>query len=370
MLKILREEKGSAIVIVTICLTVLIGMAALVVDTGLMYYTRSKLQNAADAAALAEAQDIAQAMADDLRLTDGRAVFESEITLPNAEARINEYAELNGCVAEDLTATEFVYLSDASNLRFNGIPVGIKVDASKDINLIFARIWGESTSTIVAHAEAQAGVVTGAIGVAPVSVLDQTLSTPRRWDDSVNMIQNYDKLDQMTADQLKALPGGWFGYLNVADSHATRVIESQIRDGITVDLQEGQEVPGTPGLKAADINDRSVIVELYNQCLAQDASRNSPAGACTISPKNYQDDCPRLRVVPIVEVAPDSGSGNGAKLIIKGFCLSMFDDATNDLGWRLHGSYLTGVVPKATSINVNAIGTIEDYGSYGFLLTD
>ena len=51
--RVLGEEKGSVMVMVVICLVVLIGFTGLVIDGGSAYLTRSKLQNAADAGALA-----------------------------------------------------------------------------------------------------------------------------------------------------------------------------------------------------------------------------------------------------------------------------------------------------------------------------
>ncbi len=56
--KELSEEKGSVMVMVLIGLLVLIGFTGLVIDGGSLYLTKSRLQNAADAAALAGAQDL------------------------------------------------------------------------------------------------------------------------------------------------------------------------------------------------------------------------------------------------------------------------------------------------------------------------
>ncbi len=56
--KILGEEKGSVMIMVVIALLVLIGFTGLVIDGGQAYLTKSRLQNAADAAALAGAQEL------------------------------------------------------------------------------------------------------------------------------------------------------------------------------------------------------------------------------------------------------------------------------------------------------------------------
>lgn len=58
LLKFIRIEKGQMMVISALAMTALIGFAALSVDTGRIYMTKSSLQNAADAAALAGAQEL------------------------------------------------------------------------------------------------------------------------------------------------------------------------------------------------------------------------------------------------------------------------------------------------------------------------
>lgn len=50
-----RNNRGATAVIVAVCLTMLIGFAALAVDVGYLFATRNELQNTADAAALAGA---------------------------------------------------------------------------------------------------------------------------------------------------------------------------------------------------------------------------------------------------------------------------------------------------------------------------
>lgn len=52
------EEDGQSLVMIVLLLGVLLGFSALVVDVGLMYAEKSKLQNAADAAALAGAMEL------------------------------------------------------------------------------------------------------------------------------------------------------------------------------------------------------------------------------------------------------------------------------------------------------------------------
>lgn len=58
LMKLIKNEDGSTLVLVALLMVVLLGFAALVVDVGNLYLTKTQLQNAADAAALAGAQEL------------------------------------------------------------------------------------------------------------------------------------------------------------------------------------------------------------------------------------------------------------------------------------------------------------------------
>ena len=72
-----RDESGQVLVFVAFILTVIVGMAALVVDVGSWYQAHRHLQTAADAAALAGAQELPnQSLAADRRARlDGRQLL-------------------------------------------------------------------------------------------------------------------------------------------------------------------------------------------------------------------------------------------------------------------------------------------------------
>lgn len=55
------DETGQVVVLFAICLVVLLGFAALVLDVGFAYYADRSLQASADAAALAGAQELPDA---------------------------------------------------------------------------------------------------------------------------------------------------------------------------------------------------------------------------------------------------------------------------------------------------------------------
>ena len=56
-MKILRDENGQTLVLTALCMTAMLGFMALALDVGLLFRERRSMQTAADAAAIAAAQD-------------------------------------------------------------------------------------------------------------------------------------------------------------------------------------------------------------------------------------------------------------------------------------------------------------------------
>jgi hypothetical protein len=119
----LRDEEGAVAVLVAVTLVVLVGAAALVIDVGNLYWERRSLQNGADAAALAAAQDfasgndaIAKATADEYAdANNERGAFVEEFVQPTANsiqvtARTGDIAsagQLNSILAGMLGVDEY-----------------------------------------------------------------------------------------------------------------------------------------------------------------------------------------------------------------------------------------------------------------------
>ncbi len=122
-----EEESGQSLIMVVLLLGVLLSFSALVVDVGLLYAEKAKLQNAADAAALAGAQ-----------------------VLPNktlAEGFVETYAGANGVSASGITDISY---PDGDNKK-------IKVEVESDVPYIFANfldLVGTGTS-VTASATAE-----------------------------------------------------------------------------------------------------------------------------------------------------------------------------------------------------------------------
>lgn len=158
MKKHLRDEEGSVIIMITIVLVVLVGFTALVVDGGSRYLTKSKLQNAADAAALAAAAK-----------------------LPNATTAKTEainYAFNNGVAKANTTPTT----------PYNGDKDKIEVVCQQTVPYTFARIFGSSSGIVTARAVGEANYEWDGDALPFVNVKDDYTSNPELviWDKDFN----------------------------------------------------------------------------------------------------------------------------------------------------------------------------------------
>lgn len=138
-----KEESGQSLVMVVLLLSVLLGFSALIVDVGLLYAEKAKLQNAADAAALAGAQ-----------------------VLPNktlAEGFVETYANSNGVLTSNISGISY---PGTDNKK-------IKVDVMRQVPHMFASIFDLSSSSTAVIASATAIKEDGVSGLRPWAITDK-----------------------------------------------------------------------------------------------------------------------------------------------------------------------------------------------------
>jgi hypothetical protein len=188
MTSVRKNESGQAIVLMTLSLLVIMGMAALVLDVGNWFHTKRRLQGTADAAALAGAQ----------RLPDDPS---------GAQTMAMSYANQNGgdVAGANIIVTSTVLPNDTISVRARKTDPGI-----------FSRVLGITSADIDARAKARVGPPQQAEYVAPMVVYcDHPLihncpgnSTP---DFGVATTMNYDAM---------GAPGA-FGMLNLDNGNGT-----------------------------------------------------------------------------------------------------------------------------------------------------
>ena len=137
-----KSERGQSLVIVLLFMTVLIGMAAAVLDVGSWYRADRKLQANADAAALAGAQELPE-------------------SAPAAQAAALAWADKNdgGVTAANIKFRSTVIANDT-----------IEVTAERPAPGFFSKLFGLDSVQVRAKAAARAGVMNRARWAAPVAI--------------------------------------------------------------------------------------------------------------------------------------------------------------------------------------------------------
>lgn len=143
-LQILSNQKGAVTVLMALAIVAICGMATMVVDVGILYLNKVQVEKAADAAALAGAQELPGRPSD---------------ALLNA----NAYATMNGKTGDVIQP---ILANNNTSLT-----VGIE----RNVQLFFANIWGIPLSNVTATATARVKNFSGGgMGIVPFGVVKQT----------------------------------------------------------------------------------------------------------------------------------------------------------------------------------------------------
>ena len=142
------DERGAVAVIVAIFMVVFLAIAALVIDLGALYDHDRELQSAADAGALAGAQEL----------------IYSEGNLGLADSQAREYVSDNAAVTsvEEANLVPWDPVVTASS---------VTVDLQEEhISYSFARVIGRTEGRVRAHAKAEVVYLTSIAGLFPIAL--------------------------------------------------------------------------------------------------------------------------------------------------------------------------------------------------------
>lgn len=213
-----HESKGGVSVMVALLLVVLLGAAALAVDAGVIYAERAELQNGADAAALAVAQDCA----------DGTCVS----TTATAEQYANRNAKDNATNVADVQLAPSSVTVDVTSLD------GASGDPS--LSLLFAPVLGIDETTVGATATASWNIFPqGGPAILPLAFAPCVF----KLDGGVQLIRYHGNTDPpsctSTSPSGQVLPGGfsWLAGSNTA---------------CELHIENDTNVPSKPGVSSPD----------------------------------------------------------------------------------------------------------------------
>ncbi|MDI6709582.1 MAG: pilus assembly protein TadG-related protein [Bacillota bacterium] len=236
----LRDERGAMAVLVAAALVVLSGCLALAADVGQLALWQVRAANAADAAALAGAQEL---------MDHPGAAFDAAMA----------YGQANGIAPGEMTIT---------------VTDSVAVDIVRPVEFAFAPVLGIHSGAARAHARAVAGPVTGVSGVAPLAVPDQEFE--------------YGALYQLKANhwQKGHLGRGEFGALGLGE-HGADHYRDNLKKGYPGMLRVGDVVPTESGNMSGPTQE--AIADRFARC----------NDGCTFD--HFTRDCPRVLIVPVYE---------------------------------------------------------------------
>ena len=174
MKNISRQEHGQSIVIITLLIIGVIAMLGLILDGGNAYVQRRRMQNAADAAALAGGRQLA--LANGAGDNSGGA----EILVKNA---VNTYITANGGITSSNNLYAFFVDQNGGSKgqigANGGIPLGatgVSVTISTQFPTYFLGVVNVNTGNVGAHTLVQTGLPEGVSNLFPVAVPTGTLT--------------------------------------------------------------------------------------------------------------------------------------------------------------------------------------------------
>lgn len=233
----LSDESGNTILLAAMSMFVLLSIAGLAIDGGMIYMTKAELQKTANAAVLSGAQE-----------------------LTNSDVKVDE-------VTRNVVASH----NDGSSIDNLSIEMDKKVaiDLSKTVSLAFSKLLGMETVKVKAHSAAELRTMGRAEGAAPLGI-----------DDSVPL--EFNKLYQLKVDT-GGVEYGNFGVLALGNTGA-RPYEENLRDGYQEELSVGDVIETQTGNIAGKTRD--IVREKVDACPELPRDINSR-------------DCSRIILVPV-----------------------------------------------------------------------
>jgi hypothetical protein len=320
----LQREEGSVLVIAALAMTALMGFAALVTDVGLLYAKRARLMDTADAAALAGAQEL-------------------PVSLEAAEYMAGHYIERNGEDPSDFNVFA------GTDPDYPGKVV--RVTANSEVDFFFARVLGFTKADVGARAVATAGGATSATHVVPIGINKEQERIPGK---------EYTLKFNAPPDDKSGLGAGNFGALDLDGNNG----------GGANDYRERLKHGYKQVLKVGDI----IIPESGNMAGPTEQGVSHRLNGCSHFPRctihHYEEDCPRVVVIPVYEIYEMQNKNKVKSMKIVGFAAFLLKDYSEEgkgnnskatiKGYFLHDYVIPGDSdPAQTNYGVYGVNLIE-----------
>lgn len=263
------DQRGVTLVLVTVGMVGLIGLASLVADFGLLALNKQRLVNAADAAALAGVQELVGVQAGDM------------VAKAMAQTSAADCAQQNEVEFSELCL-------DVDDFR-------VEVNVERQVELLMSKIFGINSGVVKARAVAQTGGISSYTGISPLFVEDQTFNFGSFY------ILKYDRPQD---------PGN-FGALALGGNGAS-VFRANLKYGYDGEIKVGDILTTEPGNMAGP-TDQGIEYRI-SQC----------THGCTFD--HFKSDCPRIMVIPVCEEDSLNGRDEVTVVGFAAFFIESYDD--------------------------------------------
>jgi hypothetical protein len=210
---------------------VLIGVAALIIDVGLLYAQRRSMVTAADAAALGGAMVLEEALSD-----PDKEPMDPEVKT-KAEKIAKDLAIANGVKNQDDIIVDFIYNPDI-------IGNTIRVQIKNNYELFFAKIFGIKSADVAAKAVATWGYITKLEGgdILPIFTNE---------DDYLSETLTYLHDDKMASINGETVGGNW-GLLNIY-SNASLIYDAFAGENVDMKMELNYVLDNKTGVVVGNV---------------------------------------------------------------------------------------------------------------------
>ena len=290
-----KGQRGSVTVIVLGAMVAIIGLGAIVIDGGALYYERAKLQTAVDAVVLAGARAI----------QDGALAASTE--------------------AESAALANGLSLADMQ-LSVNVGAGTITASASKHVGLGLAKVLNHTQAEVGAVAEARVVGISGLQGAAPLGVIWQDFVFGQVYDVKVGAGDG---------------AGGNYGALALGGTGSANYRDN-LRNGYPEWLRLGDVVLTEPGNMSNPTK------------LAIEGRIDACQHGCTFD--HYTANCPKVLLVPVIDGLPN-GRGEVTIIGFAGFFVDEYTGQGNQnyIRGKFIRSFATGEVGAAATYGLSMI---------------
>ncbi len=264
------DQRGSVIILTAAAMIAMVGFAALAVDGGFLYFRRARLQDIADAAALAAGSAAARIHKD--RTQQKSAAFGAVV----------EYMELNGL---QMTVTG----DYAARVSMSGEPGEvlvtfpeerkIQVNLGLDADLYFARVLSKNRARIGVSSTAY--IFREPQGMVPIAFFQEGYVPMTKYD-------------------MTLAPGdGVCGNYGFLDFRPPNLLEEFLENGFHGSIRMGDLIMTFPGVKEGRIKSpmSNRLAGCTHGCSIVDLDGNNDGVNVQV---NVEPNCPRLIVLPTV----------------------------------------------------------------------